>query len=251
MARRRGGNLNLGTMLHIEALNLAFPQAVSSEQYLARVAKLVSPLGFAREHSFAAVSVCRDELTQSFLDLVARRWDQPFSLGGLGALPSLGRTGWRAALSHVPQDPDRGHLIVFGMPHIGIDPEGNIGQSLRRHQKEVTPTCGAMAALLSSLRNGFEPLTPGLDDHEAERLRRIVDSQSDQLPDNLLELTKLAAAAVNDEMWVELDALGAYKEMDIAVFCGIQIHLPDEVDFIYPVASAFMGSDGITKALVV
>jgi hypothetical protein len=108
-----------------------------------------------------------------------------------------------------------------------------------------------MAALLSSLRNGFEPLTPGLDDHEAERLRRIVDSQSDQLPDNLLELTKLAAAAVNDEMWVELDALGAYKEMDIAVFCGIQIHLPDEVDFIYPVASAFMGSDGITKALVV
>lgn len=251
MARRRGGNLNLGTMLHIEALNLAFPQAVSSEQYLARVAKLVSPLGFAREHSFAAVSVCRDELTQSFLDLVARRWDQPFSLGGLGALPSLGRTGWRAALSHVPQDPDRGHLIVFGMPHIGIDPEGNIGQSLRRHQNEVTPTCGAMAALLSSLRNGFEPLTPGLDDHEAERLRRIVDSQSDQLPDNLLELTKLAAAAVNDEMWVELDALGAYKEMDIAVFCGIQIHLPDEVDFIYPVASAFMGSDGITKALVV
>jgi hypothetical protein len=238
-------------MLHIEALNLAFPQAVSSEQYLARVAKLVSPLGFAREHSFAAVSVCRDELTQSFLDLVARRWDQPFSLGGLGALPSLGRTGWRAALSHVPQDPDRGHLIVFGMPHIGIDPEGNIGQSLRRHQNEVTPTCGAMAALLSSLRNGFEPLTPGLDDHEAERLRRIVDSQSDQLPDNLLELTKLAAAAVNDEMWVELDALGAYKEMDIAVFCGIQIHLPDEVDFIYPVASAFMGSDGITKALVV
>ena len=251
MARRRGGNLNLRTMLHIEALNLAFPQAVSSEQYLARVAKLVSPLGFAREHSFAAVSVCRDELTQSFLDLVARRWDQPFSLGGLGALPSLGRTGWRAALSHVPQDPDRGHLIVFGMPHIGIDPEGNIGQSLRRHQNEVTPTCGAMAALLSSLRNGFEPLTPGLDDHEAERLRRIVDSQSDQLPDNLLELTKLAAAAVNDEMWVELDALGAYKEMDIAVFCGIQIHLPDEVDFIYPVASAFMGSDGITKALVV
>jgi hypothetical protein len=39
--------------------------------------------------------------------------------------------------------------------------------------------------------------------------------------------------------------------MDIAVFCGIQIHLPDEVDFIYPVASAFMGSEGITKALVV
>jgi hypothetical protein len=238
-------------MSHIEALNKAFPGAVSSEQYLARVAKLVSPLGFAREHSFAAVSVCRDELTQSFPDLVARRWDQPFSLGGLGALPSLGRTGWRAALSHVPSDHDRGHLIVFGLPHIGIDPEGNIGQSLRRHQDQATPTCGAMAALLSSLRNGFEPLTPGLNDNEADRLRRIVDSQSDQLPDNLLELTRLAATAVNTEMWAELDALQAHKEMDIAVFCGIQIHMPDEVDFVSPVASAFMGSDGIATELSV
>ena len=59
-----------------------------------------------------------------------------------------------------------------------------------------------MAALLSSLRNGFEPQTPGLDDNEADRLRRIVDSQSDQLPDNLLELTRLAATAVNTEMCV-------------------------------------------------
>lgn len=244
MAPEAVGNVGYANMLYIEALNKAFPQAMSSEQYLARVAKVVAPLGFAREHSFAAVSVCRDELTQSFPELVAKRWDQPFNLGGLGALPSLGRTGWRAALSHVPLDHDRGHLIVFGMPHIGIDPEGNIGQSMRRHQFEPTATCGAMAALLASLRNGFEPLTPGLNDNEAERLRRFVDSQADELPDNLLELTKLAATAVNAEMWVELNALGAFKDMDIAVFCGIQIHLPDEMDFIFPVASCFMGKDG-------
>ncbi|MEX0768284.1 MAG: hypothetical protein WD029_07420 [Microthrixaceae bacterium] len=234
-------------MLHTDALNENFPEAISSEHYLARVARLVAPLGFAREHSFAAVSVCRDELTQSFTEQVAKRWDQPFNLGGLGALPSLGRTGWRAALSHVPLDHDRGHLIIFGLPHIGIDPAGNIGQSLRRHQLEPTPTCGAMAALLGSLRNGFEPLTPGLDDNEAERLRRIVDTQAAELPDNLLELTKLAAAAVHTEMWVELEALEAHTEMDIAVFCGIQIHLPDEVDFISPVTSSFMGSDGVLQ----
>ena len=42
-------------------------------------------------------------------------------LGGLGGLPSLGRTGWRACLSHVPDTAGRGHLLVFGMPLIGMD----------------------------------------------------------------------------------------------------------------------------------
>jgi len=234
---------------HIATLRTEFPDAVSYERYLAQVDKVVAPLGFDREHSFAAVSVCRDELTQSLLGAVARRWEQPFSLGGLGALPSLGRTGWRAALSHVPHDEGRGHLIVFGMPHLGIDPDGNIGQSLRRHQQEVTPTCGAMAALLQSLQSGFDPLPPGLDDHEAERLRRIVDSQATELPNDLLALTRVAVQAVNTEMWAELDALEAYKDMDIAVFCGIQIHLPDDVDYIWPAASAFKGVDGVRREL--
>jgi hypothetical protein len=234
---------------HTETLQAEFPDAVTYERYLARVDAVVAPLGFDREHSFAAVSVCRDELTQSFLGAVARRWEQPFSLGGLGARPSLGRTGWRAALSHVPHDEGRGHLIVFGLPHIGIDHEGRIGQSLRRHQSDATPTCGAMAALLRSLHDGFEPLPPGLDDDEAERLRRIVDSEADELPNDLVELTRVAVRAVNTEMWAELDALEAYKDMDVAVFCGIQIHLPDEVDHIWPAASSFKGADGVLRQL--
>ena len=236
-------------MPHTETLHQEFPEAVTYERYLARVDAVVAPLGFDREHSFAAVSVCRDELTQSFLGAVARRWEQPFSLGGLGARPSLGRTGWRAALSHVPHDEGRGHLIVFGLPHIGIDHEGVIGQSLRRHQRDVTPTCGAMAALLRSLHDGFEPLPPGLDDDEAERLRQIVDSEADELPNDLVELTRVAVRAVNTEMWAELDALEAYKDMDVAVFCGIQVHLPDEVDHIWPAASSFKGADGVLRQL--
>lgn len=236
-------------MPHTETLRTEFPDAVSYERYLAKVDSVVAPLGFDREHSFAAVSLCRDELTQSLLGAVARRWEQPFSLGGLGALPSLGRTGWRAALSHVPHDEGRGHLIVFGMPHLGIDPDGRIGQSLRRHQSEVTPTCGAMAALLGSLHHGFEPLPPGLDDHEAERLRRIVDSQASELPTDLLSLTRLATRAVDTEMWAELDALEAHRDMDIAVFSGIQIHLPDDVDYIWPAAGAFTGADGVRHHL--
>lgn len=236
-------------MIHLETLASAFPGAASFERYLARVERAVLPLGFDREHTFAAVSICRDELTQSIISSVARRWEQPFSLGGLGARPALGRTGWRAALSHVPCEDQRGHLIVFGFPHIGIDPDGGIGSSLRRHQRHVTPTCGAMAALLHSLRNGRDPLPPGLDDHEAERLQRVVDAVGGELPDDLLALTKIAAEAVDTEMWSELDALGAHQDMDIAVFTGVQVHLPDDVDHIWPSAATFEGADGVRQAL--
>ena len=50
------------------------------------------------------------------------------------------------------------------------------------------------------------------------------------------------------------DLLGLFPGTDLGqlnAFCGIQIHMPDEVDFISPVASAFMGSDGIATALSV
>jgi len=231
------------------ALEQAFPDAVPVDDYLGRVHSVVAPLGFTRDRTFAAVSICRDEMTQGLVGAVGRRWDPPFSLGGLGALPSLGRTGWQAALSHVPDTDGRGHLLVFGMPHLGIDPDGVLGQSLRPFQSHPTPTCGAMTALLNGLRHGFAPVPEGLDDREAERLRRLVDAQDDELPDDLVGLTKLAVGAVDAEMWSELDALGANAEMDIAVFCGIQVHLPDLTDHIVGMTGAFQGEDGERRSL--
>lgn len=225
-------------MAYRKALEANFPDALPVDDYLGRVHSVVAPLGFTRDRTFAAVSICRDEMTQGLIPVVGRRWDAPFSLGGLGALPSLGRTGWRAALSHVPPTDGRGCLLVFGMPHLGIDPDGVLGQSMRPFQPKPTPTCGAMTALLKSLQSGTPPLPPGLDDHEAERLRRLVDAQG-ELPHDLVALTRLAVAAVDAEIWAELEALDAVDSMDIAVFCGIQVHLPDLTDHIVGMTGAF------------
>lgn len=221
-----------------------FPGAVTAERFMARIERSVRALGFDRENTFAAVSICRDELTQSLLQVVSRRWDQPFSLGGLGGVPSLGRTGWGAALDHVPSDRERGNLLVFGFPHIGIAPDGSVGVSLRRHQEHLTTTCGAMSALFRSLHEPVEPAPPELGDHEFDRLGRIVDEQRDDPPASLLELTRTAAAAVEEEMWSELNALRASENMDVAVLCGIQVHMPDDVDHIWPTGASFQGADG-------
>jgi hypothetical protein len=106
-----------------------------------------------------------------------------------------------------------------------------------------------MTALLRSLRNGMEPLPPGLDDHEADRLRRIVDAQDTELPDDLIGLTRLAVHAVDGEIWAELEALEAPADMDIAVLCGIQVHLPDLTDQIVGMTGSFQGADGVRRPL--
>lgn len=238
-------------MTYRDTLASTFPSAVPVQDYLTRVDSVVAPLGFTRDRTFAAVSVCRDEMTQGLVGAVGLRWDPPFSLGGLGALPSLGRTGWRAALSHVPNSHGRGCLLVFGMPHIGIDPDGVIGQSLRPFQTGPTPTCGAMNALLDSLRGGSDPLPPGLHDDEADRLRRFVDRQQGELPDDLVALTRVAVTCVDQEMWAELEALGASADMDIAVFCGIQVHVPGLPDHIVGITGAYQGLGADRRELVI
>jgi hypothetical protein len=231
-------------------LRSRFPDALPLGTYLDRVATALDPYGFRPDSTLAAVSICRDEMTQHLLGGVAERWERPFSLGGLGGMPSLGRTGWRACLSHVPDTGGRGHLLVFGLPHLGLDEDGNVGQTLRRNQRQPTATCGAMVSLLEVVKRGEEDtLPPGLDDHEAHRLLRFVQDETGSVPLEIIELTERAAQAVEAEMWAELDALEAWKDMDVAVFSGVQIHVPERSDHIWPTGASVKGADGERRPL--
>jgi hypothetical protein len=118
----------------LDAALAAFPGAVPIPEFLDNVSAELATRGFTLEHTFAMVSTCRDELTVPLMRAVTERLDLAFNLGALGGVPSLGRTGWNAALSHVPMHEGRGHVVVLGMTHIGFGPDGTPGESLRRHQ---------------------------------------------------------------------------------------------------------------------
>lgn len=235
----------------LSRLRSQLPDAVPVGTYLDRVATALDPFDFHPDDTFAAVSICRDELTQNLIEEVADRWHRPFALGGLGGLPSLGRTGWQACLSHVPDTAGRGHLLVFGMAHLGMDHDGEFGQSHRRHQHRPTATCGAIGSLLDMVKRGDDDpeLPPGLDDHEAARLLRFVRDETGTVPMELIELTHRTALAVDGEIWAEVDALQAWKDMDVAVFSGVQVHVPERSDHVWPIASSVKRSDGVRSAL--
>ena len=49
-------------------------------------------------------------------------------LGGLGGLPFVGKTGFKAYSHHVPHD---GNLFIVFAPHVGIADDGLIGKISR------------------------------------------------------------------------------------------------------------------------
>lgn len=227
----------------------AFPHAVPIPQFLDAVSAELAPKGFTLEHTFAVVSTCRDELTVPLMRAVTDRLDLAFYLGALGGVPSLGRTGWNAALSHVPTHQGRGHLVVLGMTHIGFGPDGTPGQSLRRHQDHATPTCGALMSILHAEGSG-EPLPDALDDNEKDRLRLLMKNVSPERSGTPLGITRRAAEAVTAEMWAELDAIEAWRTMDVAAYCGVQVHVQDHEDLIAVTDAQFVGADGVHTSLL-
>ena len=233
----------------LDAAMAAFPGAMPIPEFLDGVSTELATRGFTLERTFAMVSTCRDELTVPLMRAVTDRLDLAFNLGALGGVPSLGRTGWNAALSHVPTVQGRGQLVVLGMTHIGFGPDGTPGQSLRRHQNHPTPTCGALMSILHA-EGAEEPMPEALDDNEKDRLRHLMKKVSPERSGTPVGITRRAAAAVTEEMWADLDALEAWRTMDVAAYCGVQVHVQDHQDLIAVTDAQFVGADGVRTSLL-
>jgi len=225
-----------------ESLDAHFPGSLPSEEYLDRVARTIEPLGFDTHRTLTLVSICRDELTTTFFDQIEDRWGLAFTLAGLGGIPALGRTGWGAALSHIPDASGRGCVLVFGFPHIGIERDGEIGVTHRRGQTRPTATCGALSSIHRKALAGELPTTIDTDDYEATKLAlRLVDPRVP--PASLVELTVGALDALEVDLWKALDEAEVWRHHDVAVWCGVQIHGHDD-DWIWPRDAWYTGADG-------
>ena len=226
-----------------ESLDLAFPGALPSAEYLATLRRTIEPLGFMPARTLPLVSICRDELTTNFFDQIEADWGLAFTLAGLGGVPALGRTGWRAALSHIPDEHGRGCLLVLGFPHIGIESDGAIGVTQRRNQSNRTATCGALSSIFEQSTTGQLPTEVDVDDYEATRLAlRLVDP--DHPPASLVDLTHEALEALEVDVWQALDDFEVWRDHDVTVWCGVQIHGHGGADWVWPRDAWYTGADG-------
>lgn len=134
------------------AQNALFPGAMLSDDVDKAIARTLRSRGFTPENTLFGHSVCSDEVNnrqEQLIPLMMNRWQEGFSLGGLGGLPFAGKSGFGAFLHHVP---DSGKILVLFAPHVGIDENGRVGALQRDGQATVSSACGAAVGAYKALQ---------------------------------------------------------------------------------------------------
>jgi len=110
--------------------------------------------GLQEENILYGQSICPDEINNgkgSLPEMLTDLFGQVFPLGGIGAAPFVGKTGFGAFASHVP---DGGDVFLLYGPHVGVSNAGQVGKILRAGQANESTACGALVAAYNSCCKG-------------------------------------------------------------------------------------------------
>lgn len=218
-----------------QSLSTHFPDAFSEGDFVSRSYDALSVYGFNAENSLACVSVCRDELTRSFVDNIQSVWGDAFNFSSLGGMIFLGKTGFFAAHNHAPVDQGREQYVYFAMAHVAIDGNGEVGICNRPGRSEPSGACGALIAFREELVNGTLDLKFDLDDIEQSLLkhRLLRKIRYGEVPE-LAVLTKTAHRVIVEDLEHMIEITVDPLVSDYAIVSGIQIHGPDSEQYIWP-----------------
>jgi len=222
-----------------------FPGAIPQSVFVANTAARLAQSGFTKANTLACVALCRDEIAASLLDDVERHWGSIFSLASLAGMVTAGTTGIAAAIDHAPLENGRGHFVVYAMPHIAIGADGQVGHVVRSGVPDPSNACGALTAFREELLGGSISVEIDHLDAEQSLLRhRLAPSIGSGAVPGLVELTKIAATAVEQDLKqifaVVTDSwatVGKAIPTDAAMFTGIQIHGPSGLHLVWPRAA--------------
>jgi len=212
----------------------AYPDAMPIDEYVRRTYSAAAPYGFAMGNSLAMVGRCRDELTDRLAEPLRERWGPPFNMGCMAGMLFLGRAGLWAAHNHAPGEDGRQRYVIYAMPHIGVDEQGDLGRFRRPGQQEPTAACGALVSFQRELAEGTINVDLDPYDLEASLLRqRLLRAIKYGFVPGIQELTEVARDVILSDLVETATRMRSWRHTDVAVFSGIQIHAPDG-DYVDP-----------------
>ena len=178
----------------------------------------------------AVTATCRDEILAPLRASVRDHWHRAFDFSSLSGLPLAGATGAAAALSQAPIVAGRTRLVVFALPHIGVQPDGTTGQVWRRGQGEPTTACGSlMAAVQWAAEADRTRAEPTIDPQDPEQ--SLVRNRLLQAEPYLGDADLGAVTAVVRQLMVEelrrLFLRPWHTGIDLAVVSGTVVHTTD------------------------
>lgn len=217
-----------------QILTQFFPNALLAQDYVARTYQELLLFGFNASNSIACVGVCRDEITRPLVDEIQTAWGEAFNFSGLGGMLFLGKTGFLAAKHHSPRHEGRERYVYFAFAHVAIGPNGEYGLCYRSKQSEPSTACGALVAFRKELVGGCLKLDLDPDDieHSLLKQRLFHKIRYGDVPD-LISLTRLAHLAITEDLERMIGLTVDSANSDYAVFTGIQVHGPQNTNYIW------------------
>ncbi len=217
-----------------ETLELRFPGALPDEVFVDRLGRALAPLGFDGPNTIACVGVCRDEIAQRVPALVRAAWGEAFNFCSLGGMLFLGRTGFRAAHHHAPVVDGRERYLHLAFSHVAIGKDGTVGACSRHGRSGPSAACGALETFRQAHVRGAAGLFLDPDDVEMSLLsQRLCQRVRPGARPDLAELARTAREIIAADLDRMLRDTADPARADWVALTGIQIHAPDEVDWIW------------------
>ena len=123
-----------------------FPRAQFAIELHQRINFALLKEGSRPSNTLFACSVCPDEINHypnSLNNRLSRVAGKCFYMGGLAGVPFIGKVGYNAFTSHMPEG---GNLVILFSPHVGVTPDGDFGKFDRDGQDFHDNACGAAVA---------------------------------------------------------------------------------------------------------
>jgi hypothetical protein len=174
-------------------LHKHFPGTLPLEEYMKQTFEVLEPYGFEDENTMGMVALCRDEITEPLFHEVVKYWGKTFNCCSLGGFLTIGKTGLHAATEHTPIYDGIRRFTFYGMPHIAISKDGEIGKVYREGLDNASHACGSLEAIVNELRTGHFNMFLDFADLEQSLIRqKILSHIKYGVKPDLIRMTKLA-----------------------------------------------------------
>jgi len=229
-----------------DALAQAFPGAIEYKTFHKSMSALGHKYGFTKDNTIAMYSVCRDELTQSFVEGLEEHWGNCFNISSLAGFVFCGRTGFQAGMAHAPRADGTERYLFFCGPHIAISEEGVVGDVWREGREKVSHACGALMAFQEELKEGKVAVKDDPQDLEQSSLKQYLLEyiKYGDVP-SLVDLTYRAQHCIHDMVEHTLQGSVKVDGCNYLIVCGILIHGPKNTHYVWvgPLASMMKGKE--------
>lgn len=225
-----------------QTLDLHFPNAMLEADFVKHTYLTLLDHGFDTANTIACVGICHDEVTHSLRDEIRETWGEVFHLSSVAGMLFMGKAGFRTINQDIFKMDEGERYVIYTMPHIMIGSSGEIGLCQRPSRAGASSACGALVAFRRELASGY--LSVELDpydkkeNHLKQNLFRKV--KSGQIP-SLVNLVKLTHQVILEDLERIIDLVASSVDTthhpfhcNYAIFGGIQIHGPDQKNYVWP-----------------